>query len=67
MVTIQTAGVGGVEMVSRRTDLSESPWFFLLLLGILVAEQALAVQLSFHLKGGQNEVLNTITRPSRTV
>jgi hypothetical protein len=67
MVTIQTAGAAGVEMVSRRTDLSESPWFFLLLLCILVAEQALAVHLSFHLKGGQDEVLKTITRPSATV
>ena len=28
-----------------------------------MVEQALAVHLSFHLKGGQNEILNTITRP----
>ena len=37
----------------RSSDLSESPWFFLLLLGILVAEQALAVHLSFHLRGNE--------------
>jgi hypothetical protein len=32
----------------RQSDLSESPWFFLVLLLTLVAEQALAVHLSFH-------------------
>jgi hypothetical protein len=39
-----------------RNDMSESPWFFLLFLGILVAEQALAVHLSFHLRGGEAEI-----------
>jgi hypothetical protein len=48
---------------SRKSDLSESPWFFLVLLAILVAEQALAVHLSFHLKGDQSDVLNQLTRP----
>ena len=51
-------------LVSRRTDLSESPWLFLLLLAILVCEQALAVHLSFHLKGDQSEVLSKVTRPA---
>ena len=46
-------------LVSRRTDLSESPWLFLLFIAILVAEQALAVHLSFHLKG--NEALTPAT------
>ena len=31
----------------------ESPWLYLLFLLILVAEQAMAVHLSFHLKGGE--------------
>jgi hypothetical protein len=44
-------------LVSRRTDLSESPWLFLLFIAILVAEQALAVHLSFHLKGNEAEAL----------
>ncbi|MBV9122939.1 MAG: hypothetical protein JO112_06265, partial [Planctomycetes bacterium] len=45
----------------RRTDLSESGWFYLLFLIVLVAEQALAVHLSFHLKGGAVEAV-----PGRT-
>lgn len=32
----------------RKSDLSESPWIYLLLLGLLIVEQALAVHLSFH-------------------
>ena len=51
------------DISSRKSDLSESPWFFLVLLAILVAEQALAVHLSFHLKGDQSDVLNQLTRP----
>jgi hypothetical protein len=64
MVTIESGGMAGSDLTSRRSDLSESPWFFLVLLCILVAEQALAVHLSFHLKGGENEVLGKITRPA---
>jgi hypothetical protein len=37
-------------LVDPHRDLSESPWLYLLFLIILVAEQALAVHLSFHLK-----------------
>jgi hypothetical protein len=37
----------------KKTDLSEMPWFYLVILGVLVVEQALAVHLSFHLKGGE--------------
>jgi hypothetical protein len=43
----------GVELANRQNDLSEWPWFYLLFLVILVIEQALAVHLSFHLKGGE--------------
>ena len=50
-------------LVSRRTDLSESPWLFLLFIAILVAEQALAVHLSFHLKGNEAEALTRATTP----
>jgi len=45
-----------------RNDMSESPWFFLLFLGILVAEQALAVHLSFHIKGGEAEAPAAVPR-----
>jgi hypothetical protein len=66
MVAILTGGLSGPDQSSRRSDLSESPWFFLFFLGILVAEQALAVHLSFHLKGDQTDVLNQLTRPPST-
>jgi hypothetical protein len=44
------------ELVNRQSDLSESAWFFLLFLAVLVAEQALAVHLSFHLRGAEGEL-----------
>jgi hypothetical protein len=50
-------------LVNRPTDLSESPWFFLLFLGILVCEQALAVHLSFHLKGTEAELPSQVLHP----
>ncbi len=39
------------ELANRQNDLSESPWFFLVFLLLLIAEQALAVRLSYHLHG----------------
>jgi hypothetical protein len=51
-------------LVSRRTDLSESPWLFLLFIVILVTEQALAVHLSFHLKGNE---AGALTRAATTM
>jgi hypothetical protein len=41
------------QLNDRQTDLSESAWFFLVFLIVLVVEQALAVHLSFHLKGNE--------------
>ena len=41
------------EVSQRQTDLSESPWFYLVILAVLVLEQAMAVHLSFHLKGSE--------------
>ena len=40
-------------LVGRANDFSESPWLFLIFLFVLVAEQALAVHLSFHNKGDE--------------
>jgi hypothetical protein len=40
----------GVALVDRQTDFSEWAWFYLIFMLILVAEQALAVHLSFHLR-----------------
>jgi hypothetical protein len=36
---------------ARPSDLSESPWFYAGLLALLLAEQALAVHLSYHVRG----------------
>lgn len=49
------ATVSFADLVGRPSDLSESPWVYLVLLVLLVAEQALAVHLSFHLKGNVAE------------
>jgi hypothetical protein len=51
---LRNPGTGwGTALADRQSDLSESAWFYLLFLVILVIEQALAVHLSFHLKGGE--------------
>jgi hypothetical protein len=44
------------QLINRQTDLSEAPWLFLIILVVLVAEQALAVHLSFHLRGSEAEM-----------
>lgn len=44
-------------LVAKNSDFSESPWLFLIMLLVLVAEQALAVHLSFHMKNAENELL----------
>jgi hypothetical protein len=51
------------ELVNRQSDLSETAWFFILFLAILVAEQALAVHLSFHLKGAEAELPSQAAHP----
>jgi hypothetical protein len=38
---------------NRKPDASESPWLYLFFLVILVVEQALAVHLSFHVRGSE--------------
>jgi hypothetical protein len=53
-VQVRNPGSGwAAELANRQHDLSEWPWFYLVFLVILVAEQALAVHLSFHLKGSE--------------
>jgi hypothetical protein len=49
----------GTALADRHSDLSESPWFYLVFLIILVVEQALAVHLSFHLKGQEGVPVRT--------
>jgi hypothetical protein len=43
----------GTALIDRQTDFSESPWFYLIFMMVLVAEQALAVHLSFHLRDSE--------------
>ncbi|MBY0523357.1 MAG: BatA domain-containing protein [Gemmataceae bacterium] len=40
------------DLAEKQNDLSESPWLYLLFLIVLILEQAMAVHLSFHLRGG---------------
>jgi hypothetical protein len=50
-IKLRSPGSGwAAELADRHNDLSESPWFYLIFLVILVVEQALAVHLSFHVK-----------------
>ncbi|WP_020475492.1 BatA domain-containing protein [Zavarzinella formosa] len=35
-------------LLSRKRDLSENPWFYFVMLLVLIAEQAMSVRLSFH-------------------
>jgi hypothetical protein len=51
---------------NRQTDLSESAWFFLVFLIVLVIEQALAVHLSFHLRGNEALPPPQAVRPQAT-
>jgi hypothetical protein len=53
----------GAELANKQNDLSESAWFYLLFLVILVAEQALAVHLSFHLRGSEVAAGTPARRP----
>jgi hypothetical protein len=65
-IKLESPQAGPDELTARESDLSESPLFFLFFLGVLVAEQALAVHLSFHLKGGEAEAPTTVpVRPAR--
>jgi len=52
-IRVITAKSDLTEFKARVPDFSESPWLFLLILVILIAEQALAVHLSHHMKGGE--------------
>ncbi|MBM3993658.1 MAG: hypothetical protein FJ303_05835 [Planctomycetes bacterium] len=55
---VQIVGPNAPEdkLVPKTQDLSESPWLFLILLLVLIAEQALAVHLSFHLKQTEEQM-----------
>jgi hypothetical protein len=50
-------------LINKSWDLSEWPYLFLIFLGVLVAEQALAVHLSFHLRTSEAELPGQVTQP----
>jgi Aerotolerance regulator N-terminal len=60
-IAFEGPNVTGDAFVVRQSDFSESPWLYLIFLAVLVVEQALAVHLSFHLKGNEKELLTKMT------
>jgi hypothetical protein len=63
---LHSPGSGLADLLKeKKSDLSESPWLYLIILLVLVAEQAMAVRLSYHLSG--NEAATAINLGTRTV
>jgi hypothetical protein len=63
---LHSPGSGLADLLKeKKSDLSESPWLYLFILLVLVAEQAMAVRLSYHLSG--NEAAPAINLGTRTV
>jgi hypothetical protein len=66
-VKLHYVGSGlGNDITDHKNDLSETAWLYLAFLVILVLEQALAVHLSFHLKGNEAAPPAQAVRPSAT-
>jgi hypothetical protein len=65
-----TVGLNGPENPpiekEKKSDMSETPWFYLIIIAVLVIEQALAVHLSFHLKGGESSLPAAAARTQPT-
>jgi hypothetical protein len=53
-------------LAPKRKDMSEAPWLYLLILIVLIVEQALAVHLSFHLKGNEAQLPPGVVGEART-
>ncbi len=53
-------------LAPKRKDMSEAPWLYLVILLVLVVEQALAVHLSFHLKGNEAQLPPGVSGEART-
>jgi len=53
-------------LAPKRKDMSEAPWLYLIILICLIVEQALAVHLSFHLKGNEAQLPPGVTGEGRT-
>ncbi len=66
-VQVRNPGSGwAAELANRQSDLSEWPWFYLIFLVILIVEQALAVHLSYHLKGSAGSARAPAAQPQPT-
>jgi hypothetical protein len=65
-ISLYTTKSGFKELTQRLHSTSESPWLFLAFLVILVLEQALAMHLSFHLRGNEAQLPTQMTRPHAT-
>jgi hypothetical protein len=65
-IALYTTKSGFKELAQRQHSTSESPWLFLAFLVILVCEQALAMHLSFHLRGNEAQLPSQVTRPHAT-
>jgi hypothetical protein len=53
-------------LAPKRKDMSEAPWLYLVILIVLIVEQALAVHLSFHLRGNEAQLPPGIAGEART-
>jgi hypothetical protein len=53
-------------LAPKRKDMSEAPWLYLVILVVLIIEQALAVHLSFHLKGNEAQLPPGVAGEART-
>jgi hypothetical protein len=65
-ISLYTTKSGFKELTQRQHNTSESPWLFLAFLVILVLEQALAMHLSFHLRGNEAQLPSQVVRPHAT-
>ena len=52
-IALHSPGDDYAAFQNKQPDASESPWLYLIILLVLIVEQALAVHLSFHLKGSE--------------
>src|SRR5262249_31051398 len=53
-------------LAPKRKDMSEAPWLYLVILIVLIIEQALAVHLSCHLKGNEAQLPPGVAGEART-
>lgn len=64
-IRFETPQALGEELVNRQADLSEWVLFYLAIMFVLVVEQALAVHLSFHLRGGEAQAPAAVAQSTR--